>query len=262
MIHLHLAIIKSSYTVRGWLNDVSLTIKSAELRFILSKIVLTVLNHSLIVSKSSNTSFAFGLCVFVCVFNFLFSLLHVTWPCRLLLLMQRPTQYIFWIFDVKPLGSFWSIGVRWARWIGDENLIIIMAFALPRIFILINMFFICKVETCTISHMHFETPWGKTLGLRLLNSSNLLFWMAHRTVMLLVVLLNQLIVLLLVIEFLSVACNSGLTRINWSLQSCYHAKEVSIFLGVSNVIKPRMLQSLLSRESFSWVHFEQANHQA
>ena len=77
--------------------------------------------------------------------------------------------------------------------------------------------------------------------MRLLNASNFFLGMAYRSVVFLVVLLDQLIVLLLVVEFLAVAGDSGLAGVDGSLEGGYHSKQVSIFLGVSDVVKPRVL---------------------
>ena len=130
------------------------------------------------------------------------------------------------------------------------------------IFVILLIFLICKIETCTVGHMHLEAARCETLCLLLVDSCNLFLRMAHGTVVLLGILLHELVLewLLVDVEFLTVTGNTRLARINGSLHRRDHVKKVSIVLGVSDVIKPGMLQGLFTRDSVGRVHFQKTTH--
>lgn len=61
------------------LRYVPLSIKGGELRLVLNEVILAVLQNCLVAETTdAHNSFAFWLCVFVGIFHFLFSLVHVT----------------------------------------------------------------------------------------------------------------------------------------------------------------------------------------
>ena len=95
----------------------------------------------------------------------------------------------------------------------------------------------------------------------LLDAGYLLLGVRDGAVVLLVVLLDQLIVLLLIVELLAVAGDAGLAGVDRALDLGYHPQQVSILLGISDIVKPGVLQSLLSRQPLRRVHFEQTNHE-
>lgn len=86
----------------------------------------------------------------------------------------------------------------------------------------------------------------------LIDTSDLLLRMAHRTVVLLGVLLHKLVLkkLLVLLELLTVTGDARLGGVNGTLHGSNHVKEVCIIFGVPDVVKPRMLESLLSCDSF------------
>ena len=65
-----------------------------------------------------------------------------------------------------------------------------------------------------------------------------------------------------VVELLTVRGDPRLGTVDWSLDSCDHVQQLGVVVWVSDVVKPRVLKSLFPGESFCWVHFEEANHQA
>ena len=77
IMNLYLCMCHATDAVGGGGTKLTLSIKSTELRFVLYKVILTVLQDSLII-ESTNASFTFGLSVFVCIFDFLLALIHVT----------------------------------------------------------------------------------------------------------------------------------------------------------------------------------------
>lgn len=128
----------------------------------------------------------------------------MTWANWLNVLVKRSAQNSLHIFDVESrtlptmtlrrstLAFIASETVHkiliqlmtiWIRLLITRTLIIEILLKL----------FIGQVEACTISHVHHKTSRGKTLSLLFLNTSDLLFWMTDRSVMLLRLLLNHLI---------------------------------------------------------------------
>jgi hypothetical protein len=107
VINLHLVdhgcAIYSSHTACTWATpDVALTVESAELRFVLNEVVLTVLDDDLVVEASkARHSLALWLCVFVSVLHLFLSLLHVRRAVGLYLLLQRTAQHILRVLDVE-----------------------------------------------------------------------------------------------------------------------------------------------------------------
>ena len=81
--------------------------------------------------------------------------------------------------------------------------------------------------------------------------------------MFLCVLMHYLILKLLLIhlKLLTITCDSRLARIDWSLNGGNHVEENGVVFGVSDIIKPLMLQRLLTRHPLSWIHFQQSTHQ-
>ena len=90
----------------------------------------------------------------------------------------------------------------------------------------------------------------------LVDASDLLLRVAHRTVMLLGVLLHKLVLkkLLVLLEFLTVTGDARLGGVDWTLHGSNHIQEVRIIFWVPDVVKPRMLESLLSCDSFRGIH--------
>ena len=99
------------------------------------------------------------------------------------------------------------------------------------------------------------------MSLGLLNAGDLFLGVRHRTIVFLVVLLDELVVLLLIVELLAIAGDTGLAGIDWALDLSYHPEEVRILFGVSDVIEPGVLQRLLTCESLCWIHLEKTDHE-
>lgn len=131
------------------------------------------------------------------------------------------------------------------------------------ILIILLILFISKIETSAVGHMHLKTAWCETLGLLLIDSSDLLFRMADGAIVFLRVLLHQLVLerLLVDVKFLTVTCDTGLAWVNRSLHRRDHVQQIGIIFGVSDVIKPRMLQSLFTSYSISGVQCQKTAHQ-
>ena len=74
----------------------------------------------------------------------------------------------------------------------------------------LRIFLVSQVETSSIRHMHFEGTRGETLGLLLVDTSNLFFRVANRSIMFLWILLHELILkkLLIILELLPITRNS------------------------------------------------------
>lgn len=86
------------------LGHVPLSVESWELRLVLNEVVLAVLKDRLVAETTdSNYTFAFWFGVFVGVFHFLFSLVHVTGSNGLVIIdltMEWATEHIFGILDI------------------------------------------------------------------------------------------------------------------------------------------------------------------
>ena len=179
---LDLPVQSSSYVCTNGSSNLALSIESAELRLILDKVVLTVLNNSLVI-ELSDSSLRLWLCIFVCVFHLFLSLIHVWTADWLDLLVQWPRKHILLVFLIettrptftpvrtnKHLVAVGSVLV-WDEWVVDVLLV-------------------RQVKTRTVCHVHFEAAWGERLSLSFLNTSYLFFRMRDWAVMLLRVLLQ------------------------------------------------------------------------
>ena len=182
---------------------ISLSIESRKLWFILNKIILAVLKNSSLVAEPSKSchSFTFGLSVFVCILHLFVSLFHVAWADWLYLLMKRTTQNILYVFNVQSSSTaslaMWRMTLVIIVCYKASDEILIKLLVMLRVMvssalvvILLCKFLVSKIETGTISHMHFETTGGKTLCLLFIDSIYLLFWVANWAVMFLRILLN------------------------------------------------------------------------
>ena len=231
--------VSATYTICA-ISGATLTIESRKLWLSLNKIVLAILHDHLVIDDSKLVhTLAFGLCIFISIFHLLFSLFHMTWPNWLYLIMKGSAKNILLVFDIEAWASSISLTLEWTTsntllaWPRHEVLIIAVLVwvhftATGTLIVKVDIqFLIGQVEACSISHMHLETSWCKTLCLLVLDSSNLFFWMTDWSILLLVVLrilLHKLILkwLLVHMEFLAVARDSRLTWIDWSLYCCYH----------------------------------------
>jgi len=199
-------------------------------------------------------------------------MLHVARPDWLGLVVQRATQDVLWVFHVHAWAvlalSGVGLGVSDHLWIWHwhhvihlgvwlhEMLSITVALAIQW---LLEVFLVGQAKPShAIGQSHFDVSWGKVLRRLLLKPSDLFFRMTHWSIMFLRILLHQWILeRLLVNEFLlSIAGNSRLAWVDRALDGGDHVQEVVIVLCVSNVIEPRMLQSLLAGHSISRVHLK------
>ena len=81
---------------------VALSVKSRELWFVLDEIVLTILHDHLVIEASEgNHAFSFWLRVFISIFHFLLSLVHVRGPNRFNLVVKGPRKHVFSILDIE-----------------------------------------------------------------------------------------------------------------------------------------------------------------
>lgn len=138
--------------VRSWADVlVALSIKSGELWFVLDEIVLTVLHDHLVVEASKGYhTFSFRLRIFISIFHFLFSLVHVRGPDWLNLVVKRPREHILSILDIKT----WAV-VAWVSMGVLRSTIMILVAELAHehwieILILIGML----VSSTLVVHIH------------------------------------------------------------------------------------------------------------
>jgi len=110
-VDLNLGVGHASNAIGSRSAKLSLAIECTELRFILDKVVLTVLKNSLVI-KPTNTTLAFGLGILVRVFYFLFSLIHVAGPYRFRFVgvaVQGAAQNILGILHVESLVAIGAV---------------------------------------------------------------------------------------------------------------------------------------------------------
>ena len=90
----------------SWCANVSLAVESWKLWLILKEVILTVLHYHFVVEASdTHNALAFRLGIFVSIFHFLFSLIHMTWADWLHFLVERTTQDVFSVFNVETIVS-------------------------------------------------------------------------------------------------------------------------------------------------------------
>ena len=183
--------------------DVALPIEGRELRLVLDEVVLTVLKDCLVVETSDCThSLALRFSVFVGVFHFLFSVFHVAWSCRLVVIdlaMERTTKNIFWVLDIQP----WTVSCRLLACCvilsksSHEKLIhllvILVWFSVTLNLKILRVFFVRQIKTSTVGHVHLERAWCKALCLLLIDSCNLFLGVTYWSIVFLWILLDQLI---------------------------------------------------------------------
>ena len=148
------------------LGHVALSIEGRELRLVLNEVILAVLQNSLVAEPTdADNSFAFWLSVFVGIFHFLFSLVHVTGSDGLVIIdltMKRSAEHILRILDIKPRpipSRLLTIGVILPKSSHEKLihlLVILVRFSIALNVIILLIFLVGQVETGTISHMHFE----------------------------------------------------------------------------------------------------------
>jgi len=148
------------------LGHVALSIEGGELRLVLNEIILAVLQNSLVAKPTdADNSFAFWLRVFVGVFHFLFSLVHVTGSDGLVIIdltMERSTEHILGILDIKPgpiPSRLLTIGVILPKSSHEKLihlLVILVRFSIALNVIILLIFLVGQVKTGTIGHMHLK----------------------------------------------------------------------------------------------------------
>ena len=227
-----------AYASIAWLAaNITLSVKSWKLRLVLYEIILAILEDSSLIVKTSEHAHALTLWlrIFISIFHLFFTMLNVTWSDWLNILMKWTTQYCFDIFNVETCALA-TMTLRWSTLAfvtGETVYEILIQLVTIWIWLLISStliikillkLFISQIETSPIRHVHHETARSKALSLLLLDASDLLFWMTHRSIVFLRLLLHYLILnkLLIHLKFLSVTCDSWLTWINWSLNSRNH----------------------------------------
>lgn len=83
--------------------QLTLSVKGAELGFVLDEVVLVILEHSLVVEVAA--ALALGLSIFVGILHLFVPDLHVAGPDRLDFVVERPAEHVLLIFDVKAVVS-------------------------------------------------------------------------------------------------------------------------------------------------------------
>jgi len=245
---------------------VALSIEGGELRLVLDEIILAVLQNRLVAETTdAGYSFAFWLSIFISVFHFLFSLVHVTWSDGLIIIdltVERSTKHILRILYIKPRpipSRLLTIRIILSESSHEKLihlLVILVRFSIALNVIILLIFLVGQIKACTISHMHLKWAWGKTLGLLLVDASNLFLRVAHWTVVLLGILLHKLVLkkLLILLKLLTVTGDARLGGVDGTLHCSNHVQKVRIIFWVSDIVKPWMLESLLSCDSFRRIH--------
>lgn len=168
---------------------VALAVEGRELRLVLDEIVLTILHDHLVVESSEgHHSLSFWLGIFISIFHFLLSLVHVGGTDRLDFVVEGAREDILGVFDIEARAVVTSVAMGVLR---STIMILVAELAHEHrveILVLVGMLvtrtlvvhvllklFVREIEGSPIGHVHFETARSEGLCLMLVDSSNLLF---------------------------------------------------------------------------------------